>query len=366
MTSMYSAEGPSIKVEPAQPALNGQDTRIKPDPDSLGASPGPQLEDDIYEDAGDLEFNEAEQGIFLAKVPKFLLESWSKLDNNQEIQIGRVKVEGGLNDIKRMSLLLSPEATGMHHLPKEYNMVVTDQHAMNTFVFSEKDLPGYRKYSHDRAPPRNKDRKRVEKFRGPTSNFRRAVPKQTNLTGQVRTEINCLPVENADFQRYVLEENRRRQDQKPKIKMLRDGDDSNVVIPGNLASSGQFGDLISTAGPLKGRKKEKAARMPQNELMDMIFNCFKDYKYWTLASLKQRLRQPEAFLKETLDKVAILTRSGTMTGKYQIKPDAAPSQHGDAAVFNNVKAEAAPDADPNALDITEDDEDEEMEDVFPR
>ncbi|KAL6720972.1 hypothetical protein ACLMJK_000072 [Lecanora helva] len=37
-----------VEVEPAQSALNGQDTRIKPDPDSPGASPGPQLEEDIY------------------------------------------------------------------------------------------------------------------------------------------------------------------------------------------------------------------------------------------------------------------------------------------------------------------------------
>ena len=75
-----------------------------------------------------------------------------------------------------MSLMLSPDTASMHRLPKEYNMVVTDQSAVNTFVFSEKDLPGYRKYSHDRAPPRTKDRKRVEKPRGQGLNFRKAVP----------------------------------------------------------------------------------------------------------------------------------------------------------------------------------------------
>lgn len=113
MTSTYGADGPSIKVEPAQPALNGQDPRIKPDPDSLGASPGPQLEDDIYEDAGDLEFNGAEQGLFLAKVPKFLWDTWSKLDDNQEIQIGTVRVEGSLSDIKRVRLMLY---YGLYHV----------------------------------------------------------------------------------------------------------------------------------------------------------------------------------------------------------------------------------------------------------
>lgn len=75
-----------------------------------------------------------------------------------------------------MSLLLTPDAANISRLPKEYNMVVTDKDTINTFVFSEKDLPGYRKYSHDRAPPRTKDRKRVEKPRGPGMNFRRAVP----------------------------------------------------------------------------------------------------------------------------------------------------------------------------------------------
>ena len=95
-------EGPYIKVETAQPVLNGQDPQIKPDPDSLGPSPGAHLEDDIYEDAGDLEFSGAEQGLFLAKVPKFLWENWSKFDDNQEIQIGTVRVEGDLNDIKRV------------------------------------------------------------------------------------------------------------------------------------------------------------------------------------------------------------------------------------------------------------------------
>ena len=165
-----------------------------------------------------------------------------------------------------MSFILTPEITNIHRLPREYNMAVTDQNTINTFVFSEKDLPGYRKYSHDRPPPRSKDRKRVEKPRGPGMNFRKAVPsmsfglgrfqekmlicsetEQTNLVGQIRTEVNCLPVENTDFQQYVFRENKRREAEKPKIKMMKDNDDNNVVIPGNLASSGQFGDLIVSA-----------------------------------------------------------------------------------------------------------------------
>ena len=55
-------------------------------------------------------------------------------------------------------------------------MHLIDQDPLNTFVFSEKDLPGYRAYSADRAPPRFRDRKRVAKAKKPEFTFRRAIP----------------------------------------------------------------------------------------------------------------------------------------------------------------------------------------------
>lgn len=75
-----------------------------------------------------------------------------------------------------MSIMLSEGAAQNRDLPREYNMHIVDQDPLNTFVFSEKDLPGYRAYSADRAPPRFKDRKRIEKTRKSEYNFRRAIP----------------------------------------------------------------------------------------------------------------------------------------------------------------------------------------------
>ena len=79
-----------------------------------------------------------------------------------------------------MSLLLSPDAAAKGDFPKEYNMHVMNQESSNTFVFTEKDLPGYRQYSHDRAPPRFKDRKKIEKNRRSEANFRRAIPSKNH------------------------------------------------------------------------------------------------------------------------------------------------------------------------------------------
>ena len=99
MATTYASDVPSIKAEKP---MNGQTPQMKPEPDSLGASPTAHTDDDLYEDAGDLEFAGADQGLYLTRVPKFLWERWSQLDDNQEITIGTVRVEGGPEKIKRV------------------------------------------------------------------------------------------------------------------------------------------------------------------------------------------------------------------------------------------------------------------------
>lgn len=65
---------------------------IKPDPDAA-ASPMGFADEDIYEDTHDLEFNSDEpyQKLYLARVPKYLWEEWSKLDDDAEINLGTVR-----------------------------------------------------------------------------------------------------------------------------------------------------------------------------------------------------------------------------------------------------------------------------------
>ena len=101
MATSFKTDVPTIKVE-AGPR-HSQDAHIKPDPDALGASPSALSEDDIYEDAGDLDFAEADQNVFLTRLPKFLWEIWSKLDDEDEIQIGRIRLESQPGEIKRVS-----------------------------------------------------------------------------------------------------------------------------------------------------------------------------------------------------------------------------------------------------------------------
>lgn len=75
---------PGVKLEPG----------IKPEVDDMGGSPMAISEDDLYEDAGDLEFfdpDDETNNVFLTHVPPVLYDSWAHLDDDAEIRIGTVR-----------------------------------------------------------------------------------------------------------------------------------------------------------------------------------------------------------------------------------------------------------------------------------
>jgi hypothetical protein len=84
----------SVKTEPIIKA----DPSIKTDPDAINSMPGVMSDDDIYEDAGDLEFahldratNPAAADVYLTHVPGYLHQAWAHLDDDEEIRIGTVR-----------------------------------------------------------------------------------------------------------------------------------------------------------------------------------------------------------------------------------------------------------------------------------
>lgn len=76
---------------------------VKPDPDSKEAAAAALDDDDLYEDAGDLDFSNSAQNLWLSRIPRSLWEHWNKLDEDEEIELGTVRIEGDANDIKRVS-----------------------------------------------------------------------------------------------------------------------------------------------------------------------------------------------------------------------------------------------------------------------
>lgn len=102
MAILYGTDSPALKTETGPHVTNGEQSRIKTEADSAPASPSAQSDEDIYEDAGDLDFAGTAQGLYLTRIPKFLWETWSKLKDDDEIRIGTIRVEGSPEDPKRV------------------------------------------------------------------------------------------------------------------------------------------------------------------------------------------------------------------------------------------------------------------------
>ena len=114
----------------------------------------------------------------------------------------------------------------------------------------------------------------------------------------------------------------------------------------------------------------KTARMPQNELLDRIFSCFRRYNFWSMKALRAELQQPEAYPRETLDKVADMPKSGRFAMHWTLKPEFKNATNA-GADDGSAPTTAGPldgidDSDSGDLDGEDDDDDDvKMEDVLP-
>jgi len=107
--------------------------------------------------------------------------------------------------------------------------------------------------------------------------------------------------------------------------------------------------------------ENKTARWPENQLLDEIARCFSEFKYWAIKTLRSRIPQPEAFIRECLEKIAVLHRSGAFANHWSLKPEY-QNMMANKNLAQPANDAAAPAA---AVDIVSDDEDDDvkMEDV---
>lgn len=197
------------------------------------------------------------------------------------------------------------------------------------------------------------------------------IVEQTALVGSVSEEFNTLPVENEEFR--AISEKKALEALKPKREtVFIDKVPGKLLQPRNAlpGEKGAFVVSISTSypwiymlinsqqatKPVKGKAQEnKTTRMPQNELLDLIYQCFREYKYWPFKTLKARLQQPEAYLKQTLEMVAHLVKSGDFAMTWELKPEAMESNYANAFGYGDAKEELAPGTDLNLDEVSEED-----------
>ncbi|GAB7356218.1 hypothetical protein MBLNU459_g6796t1 [Dothideomycetes sp. NU459] len=341
-------------------AANGIKTEdgvvVKPDPASLASPALHHHDDDDYEDTGELQIP-AQNGAWLAKLPKWLWEAWSTLEDDQEIEIGKMRIyDKRDDDIAKNKIRLQLHDIPQHaKVPKKYDINVAKATYNNTVVFSERDQPGHRAWRPNRVIKRDRDFSNHD-YKVNKKKYTSSIPKQTALAAKIENEVTVTAVENDEYRR--LTDARFTQMFQPKrTTTFATGVDSQMHP--SMVTNNNFSAFVSASKPKTNKKKqqEKAVRISQEDLLDALHDCFREFRYWSLRALKQKLHQPEAYIKTVVEKIATLIRSGPFAMQYKLNPEYESSLNVDTS---RVKEEAA--AEGESDDDMKDDDDGDEDD----
>ena len=114
-----------------------------PDTSSVKAEVGLD-EDDVDEDSLDLNTTNADAKVWLVRLPKFLMEKWKDVSSTSGNDLGKVRIKNGGAEPWQVKLVLN-ESPENDNIPHEYDIKLVKKVVDNTYVFTEKDLPNYKK-----------------------------------------------------------------------------------------------------------------------------------------------------------------------------------------------------------------------------
>lgn len=309
--------------------------------------------EDYLEENESLDMNLAngEQKVWLVKLPRYLAEKWSNTEELGGQQLGRVKIKqtprAGSSGNKLQVKLVLNELAMNEDIPHEYDISMLNTQVRNSYVFSEENLTKFKQeltevaempeqpslQPVDKKKMQNKPYKffRVQKNKegqdgAPIKKYVpyvKTIPKKTALVGKICHDCQIVPAKSDSkySQMSVKRQSIQPAKPRPKVTLL---DEIPGVVQSNAGPSikGNNTSVFLKSNPAKAKSGEgRAIRMPKKDLLDLLFRLFEEYEYWSMKGLKERTRQPESYLKESLDSIANLIKKGPYTSKYNLKPE---------------------------------------------
>ncbi|CAH6721983.1 transcription initiation factor IIF subunit beta [[Candida] jaroonii] len=290
----------------------------------------------------DMNLSGGNQKVWLVKLPKYLADKWMDKSLMGQ-QLGTVKIKRGGNssgtgggigsngNIIKLALKKELQDPG---IPSEYDLSVTNSKVRNSYVFSEENLKHFKaentEMSDDRPEEKEEDdpevkRPRWSEFEGynnESAPFVKTIPKKTALYGKIVHDCQIRPSRTDSKYKEFLGRKQTIQPLKarPKVVLL---DEIPGVTHSNAGPSikGKSTSVFLKSTTAKNKHEGRAIRMPKKDLLDLLFRLFEEYEYWSIKGLRERTRQPESYLKESLESIANLIKKGPYTSKYNLKPE---------------------------------------------
>ncbi|KAL9934119.1 hypothetical protein V8E36_007201 [Tilletia maclaganii] len=362
----------------ASPRASGSNSAYGAGPSSGGGAPddlafllaqeGDLDEDDVPDE--DLDTGSGKHQLWLVKVPTYLMNEWKRV-KVPDVKLGTVRVYDELDASgkQRMELLLPEDWTPgttpitsaaaasappskrkaadpdskpgsssklqqqqQNSIPKVFDLKLApyDAASANLYAFREQWEGGG---AAGEEPAEGGDPGSSQSRAGTPADFaagrsRKRPRVTTALIGCVANETHIQAKVDAKGGvaaevRQQLRKRRAEAEKKRSIQMLdADAGTANMLASGvnvGLLKS-RFGKFSIAKAQPSSKNTEKRARMPKNELLDMLWPMFEMQAHLRLKALAERTQQPEAYLREVLNDVADLHKRGPYAGHYSVKP----------------------------------------------
>ncbi|KAH9822337.1 transcription initiation factor IIF, beta subunit-domain-containing protein, partial [Melampsora americana] len=258
------------------------------------------------------------------------------------VELARMRVHEQDAAGNRKIEIILPDLPDLPAVPTNYTLDVRNPASTNLYVFDELSKPevvGTTTVKNE-MPASGSANNPLNKPRRP----RPKVARRPRVTGKIMHECLVSPVIN-DSYRAVMRARQQKASQ-PKRTIKRVNEDVGTLnrMASGISTQVQANKFAAfTSSRASTKSTEKFTRMPRTELLDALFAGFLRYEYWSMKSLRDQTKQPEAYLREVLSEIATLLKAGPYVGHWVLKPQYAQLNRSKAAA-QAAEAEAAEEA----------------------
>ncbi|TDL20792.1 hypothetical protein BD410DRAFT_790464 [Rickenella mellea] len=264
------------------------------------------------------------------------MEKWSAIEED-DIHLGTIRVynKEKPDGKKRIVLILPPDTDSTE--PDEYELDMVNDDVPNQIVVAEREkAPGSR-------------------------------ARTTILTGRIKHDCNLRPSFSEKYRKRMRERHIAANTPTRQIRLIDEvmtgGRGSVNMLSSGITAAGGFSSLVKPKAKAAKGTFERFARMPRNQLLDLLFALYRERPRWSAKELRTRTEQPEAYLKEVLAEIADLHRSGEYNGLYELKPNFQETGKYDPDAFGSGSGLHRMSQDDVDMDDAGDDDDDDEDDM---
>ncbi|CAH1183750.1 unnamed protein product [Phaedon cochleariae] len=237
----------------------------------------------------DLDLSNANRGVWLVKVPKYVAERWEKAPS--DLEVGKLKIAKPVGQKAQVSLTLSSailnlNEPGQESIPKDHRLDVSTVTQQTLGVFSH-------------VIPTNTDS---------------VVPETEKLymEGKIVQKLECRPYADNCYMKLKLESIRKASLPARQVKQL-----DRVVQAYKPVS-----DHKNNIEYMERKKAEgKKARDDKDSVLEMLFAAFEKHQYYNIKDLVKITKQPITYLKEILKEVCNYNLKNPHKNMWELKPE---------------------------------------------